>query len=244
MKKLYEKSELSFAIVWIIAYVILFSAADKFSASLGLEKMITAPVGLLFALFLFAWIRKNGLLEKYGLCPVQGTWQSYLYFIPLLLMMSTNLWNGVAMHVSAVEVMLHILSMLCVGLIEELIFRGFLFKAICKSNRKQAVLISSVTFGIGHIVNLLNGADVFPTLLQICYAIAIGFLFVIIFDKGKSLLPCIVTHGIVNSLSIFSVQGSQLFQLITSAALCVISIGYALWILKKAGTFEKDTKTA
>ncbi len=230
MKKLYEKSELTFAIVWIAAYVVLFSAADNVSASLGLEKVITAPAGVFFALFLFVWIRKNGLLEKYGLCPFQGSWKSYLYFIPLLPVITINLWNGAAVNVSAAEVMLHILSMLCVGFIEEVIFRGLLFKAICKSSVKQAILISSITFGIGHIVNLLNGADVLPTLLQICYAVAIGFLFVIIFYKGKSLLPCIITHGIVNSLSIFSVPGSQMFDIITSAALCVIPVGYALWI--------------
>jgi len=242
MKKLYEKSELTFAIVWIIAYVVLFSAADKFSESLGVGKVVTAPIGVFFALLLFTWIRKNGLLEKYGLCPFQGNWRSYLYFIPLLLIMSTNLWNGVAMNVSVTEALLHILSMLCVGFIEELIFRGLLFKALCKSNIKQAILISSITFGIGHIVNLLNGADVFPTLLQICYAVAIGFLFVIIFWKGKSLLPCIVTHSIVNSLSIFSVQGSQMFAIVTSAALCVIAVGYALWILKKPEIIEGEIK--
>ncbi len=234
MKKLYEKSELTFALAWIIAYVVLFSAADSFSESLGFAKGITAPVGVFLALFLFGWIWKNGLLEKYGLCPFQGNWRSYLYFIPLMLIMSTNLWNGAAMNISAPEVVLHILSMLCVGFMEEVIFRGLLFKAICKSNVKQAVLISSITFGIGHIVNLLNGAEFFPTLLQICYAFAIGFLFVIIFYKGKSLWPCILTHGIVNSLSIFTVQGSLMLDIVTAVALCVISVGYALWILKKA----------
>ncbi len=146
------------------------------------------------------------------------------------------------MNVSAMEVTLHILSMLCVGFIEEVIFRGFLFKAISKSDVRQEILISSITFGIGHIVNLLNGADVLLTLLQICYATAIGFLFTIIFYKGRSLLPCIMTHGIVNSLSVFSVQGSQMFNIVTSAALCVISIGYALWILKQSEIFEKNNK--
>ena len=87
------------------------------------------------------------------------------------------------------------LSMACVGVIEEVIFRGFLFKAMCKDNIKLAVFISSITFGMGHIVNLLNGKDLIATLLQICYASAIGFLFTIIFYKGKSLLPCIITHG-------------------------------------------------
>lgn len=242
MKKLYEKNELTFALFWIIAYVVLFSAADNFSASLGLEKSITAPVGLLFALFLFVWIRKNGLMGKYGLCPFQGNWKTYLYFIPLLLLMTSNLWNGAAMSASAAEVALHILSMLCVGFLEEVIFRGLLFKALCKSNVKQAVIISSLTFGLGHIVNLLNGADVLPTLLQICYAIALGFLFVIIFCNGKSLLPCIIAHGVINSLSIFSVQGSQTNALVTAVALCVVPIGYALWIIKRSEPPETADK--
>lgn len=232
MKKLYEKSELTFSLIWIIAYVVLFSVADDFSNSLGLKKIITAPVSVFLALFLFAWVRKHNLSEKYGLCSFKGNWKNYLYFVPVLLIMTTNLWNGVKMNVSAVETVLHILSMLCVGFLEEVIFRGLLFKAICESNVKRAILISSVTFGIGHIVNLLNGADVLPTLLQICYATAIGFLFTIIFYKGKSLLPCIITHGIVNSLSVFSVQGSRMFDIATAAALCVVSVGYALWILK------------
>lgn len=242
MKKLYEKNELTFAIAWIVAYVVLFSAADSFSESLGNAKVITAPVGVFLALFLFVWIRKNGLLEKYGLCPFRGDWRSYLYFLPLLLIMSTNLWNGAAIRVSAAEVVLHILSMVCVGFLEEVIFRGLLFKAICKSNVKQAILISSITFGIGHIVNLLNGAEFFSTLLQICYAVAIGFLFVIIFYKGKSLWPCIITHGVVNSLSVFGVEGSQLLDIVTAAVLCVVPVGYALWILKKSEAPEKASK--
>lgn len=238
MKKLYEKNELTFSLVWIIAYVVLFSAADNFSGSLGTEKIITAPFSIIFSLFLFFWIRNNGLSEKYGLCSFKENWKNYLYFIPLFVIMTTNLWNGAAMNVSAAEAVLHILSMLCVGFIEEVVFRGLLFKAICKSSVKKAILISSITFGIGHIVNLLNGADVLPTLLQICYAIAIGFLFTIIFYKGKSLLPCIVTHGIINSLNIFSVQGSQTFNIVIAAALCVISVGYALLILKKTENIE------
>ena len=37
-------------------------------------------------------------------------------------------------------------------------FRGLLFTAIAKDNVKSAVVISSVTFGIGHIINLFNGS--------------------------------------------------------------------------------------
>lgn len=64
----------------------------------------------------------------------------------------------------------------------------------------------------------------------------------ILFWKGKSLLPCIVTHGVVNSLSIFSVQGSRLFDIVTAAAMCAISVGYALWIIKKSAAQAGKTE--
>lgn len=235
MYRLYKKNMLNFALVWIILYVVLFSIADGFSDSLGYEKIITAPVSVILALFIFGFIREHGLLKQYGLCSFKGNLKNYLYFIPLVLIVSANLWNGAAGNVSALETVLFILSMLCVGFIEEVIFRGFLFRAVCRDNVKLAVFVSSITFGMGHIVNLLNGKDFIPTLLQICYAAAIGFLFTVIFYKGKSLWPCIIVHSLFNSLSIFAIKDSPLITDIMSAAiLCIISIAYALWILWKS----------
>ena len=228
MYRLYKKNVLNFSLAWIIAYVVLLSATDSLSVSLGFEKIITAPGSMVFALLMFGFIKKHNLSEQYGLCSFMGSLKNYLYFIPLGLMISVNLWNGVTMNVSVLETVLFILSMLCVGFIEEVIFRGFLLKAMCKDNIRLAIFVSSIIFGLGHIVNLL------PTLLQICYATAIGFLFTIFFYKGKSLLPCIITHSIFNSIAIFAVQRTQMFSIITSILFCVISLGYALWILKRA----------
>lgn len=233
MYRFYKKSPLYFSLAWILAYVVLFSAADSLSASLGMEKLITAPVGILLTGVLFGFLKKHDLLEEYGLRGFKGKAGDYLYFLPLAVIASTNLWNGVMMKLSVPETALFILSMVCVGFLEEVIFRGLLFQAIRKDNVKTAILISSLTFGFGHIVNLLNGAEVLPTLLQICYATAIGFLFVVIFYRGKSLIPCIVTHGVVNSLSAFGVEGTRTLDLAASAVLCVVSLGYGLWIWKK-----------
>lgn len=244
MYRLYKKNELSFSLVWIIAYVILLSLADSISASLGTLKIITAPVCIIFTLLILGFIKRHNLWKEYGLCSFQGNLKNYLYFIPLILIISVNLWNGITMNSSITETVLFILSMACVGGIEEIIFRGFLFKAICKDNIKLAVFISGITFGMGHIVNLLNGNDLIPTLLQICYATAIGFLFTIIFYKGKSLLPCIITHGAVNSLSIFAVNNSSLmYDLITAAILCIVPVAYGLWILTQTKKSLLNTRT-
>lgn len=240
MYRLFKKNELIFSVALIVSYVVFFSVADSFSSLLEIEKVLTAPVSVIWALLLFSFICKHDLKEKYGLCSFQGNLKNYLYFVPLLFIMSTNLWNGVTMNLSVFETVLYILSMICVGFIEEIIFRGFLFKALCKDNVKQAIIISSVTFGMGHITNLLTGKDLAPTILQICYATSIGFLFTIIFYKGKSLLPCIIAHSIVNSSSVFAVKTTSLmFHIISSIVLCVISVGYTLWILKKTMPFDE-----
>ncbi len=60
------------------------------------------------------------------------------------------------MNYSWFEMLCHICLMLCVGFIEEVIFRGLLFRAIAKDNVKTAIIISSITFGTGHLLNLIN----------------------------------------------------------------------------------------
>ena len=46
MTKLYQKSEITFAIVWIAAYVVLSGLADQLSASLGAVKSVTAVMAV------------------------------------------------------------------------------------------------------------------------------------------------------------------------------------------------------
>ena len=233
MKKIYDKNELNFALIWIGIYVVLMSVADSFSGKIGITKIVTAPVCIALTLIIYFWISRNALKEKYGLCSFKANVKKYLYFIPLVLLASTNLWWGLRLNFSLAESVLYVVSMLCAGFLEEMIFRGFLFKALCKDNIKLAIIISSVTFGFGHIVNLLNGKEIPETLMQICYAVAIGFLFTIIFYKGKSLWPCIITHSAINSLSAFAnTEGAPIWLGIAgSIFLCVVSLTYAVYII-------------
>lgn len=233
MGKLYRKSPLAFALVWIGVYVVGLSLADGLSESLGLQKIVTAPVCILMTLVLWRWIGKENLQEFFGLCPMKEKAKAYLYYIPLVALCTTNVWWGVRMNLSVAETVLYIVSMVCVGFLEEVIFRGFLFRAMEKDGLRWAVAVSSITFGIGHIVNLLNGAEVLPTLVQIVYAVAIGFLFTILFYKGGSLWPCILTHSVVNSLSVFAPEENLPRLLISGVFLTVVPVLYSLWILKK-----------
>ena len=235
MRKIYDKNELRFALLWIAIYVVAFSVSDDVSVSLGIAKSVTAPFSVLMTIIIYMGIKKNGLKEKYGLCGLKGSAKEYLYFIPLVILATTNIWWGFKLNLSVLETILYIISMICVGFLEEIFFRGFLFKAMCKNNIKRAVLISSMTFGLGHIVNLVNGKNIPETLMQMGYAFAVGFLFTIIFYKTNSLWPCIITHSIINSLSVFAnvEQDTVLRNMIGSMFLCVASLSYAIYILKR-----------
>ena len=48
---------------------------------------------------------------------------------------------------------------------------------------------------------MLSGQILFETIIQILFAITVGFTLVILFYKGRSLIPCIIFHGLNNSLS-------------------------------------------
>ena len=64
MKKLYQKNELTFAILWIVGYVVLFSLADGLSESTGIPKLYTLFLSFIMAAVLLAFICKNGLKEN------------------------------------------------------------------------------------------------------------------------------------------------------------------------------------
>lgn len=236
MKNLYQKSEVWFSVIWIAAYCVFVSAGDNLSAALGIQKIITLPILLTLSIALYLFLRKNQLLKKYGLYRPAVPASKMLFYLPLFALLTVNLWNGFSANGSAAEVILYILSMLCVGFLEEMIFRGLLFRAMAKDGVRSAVIISSLTFGIGHIVNLFNGsgAELLPNLLQVIYAVAIGFTFVMIFLKTGSLLPCIVTHGVFNALSVFSDESAMTaFQRITACVFMVLVSGaYALYIAR------------
>lgn len=227
MKKLFEKHETAFCIFLIVIYIVVNSVCVQNFGNTSLVSFIVNTV-LSVCLTVIMLVLKR--TEYYGLTKVKNAKQ-YLYFLPLVVIVSVNLWNGFNINNSPGEIAFHILTMINIGFIEEIIFRGFLFKMMAKSNVKIAIIVSAVTFGVGHVVNLLNGAELIPTLIQICYATATGYLFVVLFHKSKSLVPCIITHSLVNSLSVFNVDNT-LSLYIAPVILTIIPLSYAFYVNK------------
>ena len=227
MIKFFEKYELLICMLLIIIYIVSNSYCMQ---NFGTQDYRSAIINTAISIGLVVLMISLRSAKYYGLTrPVNS--KKFLYFLPLVLIASVNLWTGININNSKSEIFFYILTMMNVGFIEEIIFRGFLFRMMEKSNVKTAIIVSAITFGVGHVINLLNGAELIPTLIQVCYATSIGFLFVIIFYKSKSLIPCIITHCIVNSLSIFNVE-SAISIYVAPIILTIVPIIYVIYINK------------
>ena len=236
MKKLYEKSEIGFAVAWIVAYVVLTSVADNLSKGIGVAKCVTLPVHLLLCAALLGFVYKNRLCEKYGFRRPFYPASRFLYYLPLAVVALSKLAGGVGLPMTPVETALFVLSMTCVGLLEEVIFRGLLFRAMEKDNVHRAIVVSAVTFGLGHIVNAFNGSgrSLPETLVQILFAVAVGFALVLVFHRGGSLVPCILFHAVNNALGAFAAEGgfAPWVEMLVNGGIILLIAAYCLWLAK------------
>lgn len=247
LNRLYETSELWFALFWIIVYCVSNSVTNLLSDAMGINSAVTFIWNVLLTLILLRWLKENRLLEKYGLCLTEVPASRFLWYVPLAVIVSRNLWLGAAVNLPMLDTVCYLGSMLCVGILEEVVFRGFLFKAIVRDDVKTAIIVSSVTFGVGHIMNLFNGSgmDLLANLCQIVGAIVMGFLFVVLFYRGGSLWPCIIAHAVNNMISAFANESAWTAekQILFAVIHAVIVAAYTLMLWKtlpEAGEMARD----
>ena len=235
MKKLYEKSEITIAILWIVIYTV---GMGTLKSNFGLDSLWQMLGLIVLSAAMLLFVKRNGLMEKYGLAGWAKNSKAMLWFIPLWLLSCLNLFSGFSPDYPMPGLIYAAVSMALVGFVEELLFRGFLFKAMLKvGNVKAAVIIASVTFGLGHILNLFTGQDLVVTLNQVVFAVAVGFVFMFVFYKSGSLLPGILAHSFIDVSSVFaSDEGSQLLNMILHIVIIVVSAAYCLYLAKRVET--------
>lgn len=106
--------------------------------------------------------------------------------------------------------LLSFVATMCVGVAEEVLFRGTLFGACreyfgeSKKGIYLSVIISALIFGGSHLTNLLFTPDlVIATITQVIYASEVGIIFAVVYYRSENLLPCIILHGLFDFASDF-----------------------------------------
>ena len=145
--------------IWVFMYILLVNVGDLISENIGIDNSATSVLLIVLSVALLIYIKKNDWFNYYGIRrPDKADFKKSLFYVPLVIMALIQYFKGINSELGFQGIGLGIVLMICVGWIEEILFRGFLYQGILKkSGLVRAVIISGITFGIGHIVNLMRG---------------------------------------------------------------------------------------
>jgi len=140
--------------------------------------------------------------------------------------LTAGMKRGIDLKTAAVLVVF----MVSVGFFEEIIYRGLILQYLNKTNTRKAVVFSSVLFGVGHIANLLGGADLKATIGQIIFAVLFGVVCAEIVILTDSIVIGIVWHSVHNIISQLTSSASA-YEFIIAVMQCIILavLGLVLW---------------
>ena len=168
--------------------------------SMTLTRMIGAAVFL--ALLLHEGFHVIHPLQK-------PFWKGLLFTIPPFLVVVNNMpilsmiWgDAYLVHTAPVYMIWFAAECLAIGLFEEFAFRGVIFLMFAEkrhTTRKGlfwSLILSSAVFGGVHLVNVLMGAGIGPTILQIGYSFLIGAMCSVVLLKTRNIWICVALHAI------------------------------------------------
>lgn len=118
-----------------------------------------------------------------------------LLLLPIILISLIPLSSGIRINTIDTMFILLIISLLT-GIIEELLFRGIIFSALQERGKMCTIIVSSVLFGLSHLLNLINGADILETIIQIIFAFGLGLVFAVVRYRKGSLISLILVHAL------------------------------------------------
>lgn len=144
-------------------------------------------VGLVTGWISSVWTERNRLEE-----PSWLNWFLYLTVFVIVL----NFATGNIASQAGDLVMWALVGTVCVGISEELMFRGYLLQGARASGfaEPKVALVTSIVFGITHGINILSGEAVGAVLVQVLNAVAFGLVLYFIFRHKGALVLLMVLH--------------------------------------------------
>ncbi|MCG2417808.1 CPBP family intramembrane metalloprotease [Aequorivita sp. F47161] len=181
---------------------------------------LTFKMGLIFPIA-YSLIKSLKLQSLAGLSRPFPWRFGYLNLIPgyLIAIALLGLLGKDLSAIAPFNLMLLLIGCLIVGFAEEYLFRGllqslFLNKyGLRKNGILISILLSSILFGLFHLLNLTRNDNVGQVLIQVVFATFIGFFFGVMVLKTNRLNPLAITHGLINfSFSIAFLPGLKTVQ--------------------------------
>ena len=234
---------------------------DRIAAfDLELYIWINVAAQLLLTLALIALSQKLGIHhgEDYHLSSIpKGLYMGLVCLIRGLVFFAVNLCGNIGYaHVPKPSYFLAcVMIAFTTGFFEEVLCRGFGYNNLKKhygdswNGTKKSIIISSLIFGLAHLVNLsgYNLQAILDTTAQIISAIIIGVYFSLIYIQSKSMWAVVISHAVADGaiFLLYSILTTEAFQpegadIITAGSIVVqsfiiplvtmIPIMIAVWI--------------
>ncbi|HZW02816.1 MAG TPA: type II CAAX endopeptidase family protein, partial [Anaerolineaceae bacterium] len=188
-------------IILIVIAVYLLAGTAAFLLELpneGLGLYLIANVAL--TLVLAALVTATRWWKGIGFQPLANRRDLWLYALPaspVLVQLVSILVLGFA-PLTTGSVLTFLLLALLVGFVEETAFRGLILQALAPGGRWQAVIVSSVLFGLVHLMNGLAGSSTVDLLLQLGYTMAFGFGWAAVTLRTRSIGPLVIIHALID----------------------------------------------
>ena len=135
-------------------------------------------------------------------------------------------------------ILLLFLECMCVGFFEETAFRGVVFLGLLKKDPDnklwafESIAISSVVFGLVHLINIFESSPV-AVLMQIGYSALIGAMCAVILMKTANIWLCVVIHGLFNFCGavIPRCGAGEIWDVFTVILTVAVSVMVAAWFV-------------
>jgi len=242
-----KRRPLIFAVLLLLVIYVTFFLAGAVAYRLKLPTLtiyfIAYPILALIAILLLSrwhWWREAG----FRLPPNPRYW--WLFTVALLPVILNIAFAGIGYPGLGLVLFFLVLALL-VGFVEETYFRGMILRALHTRGPWQAVIISSLLFAIAHPLNLLVGANLAATLMQVAWAFALGMMYAALALRTQTILPLIVTHALTNFFGYLAVSTiettsmSTIYYVVTAGEI-IIYIAYSLILMRqmKAQSLGKE----
>lgn len=251
LKALYARNAVTYALVWLGLYLVLNTITGNIAGALEMDiNLVGAVPNLVLTIICYYSLKKSGIAEEIGLLtkPAERA-PVMLYYLPLLALPLISLAYGIKTSLTVTDVVVLLAMYTSVGFMEEIIFRGLMFKGLVRKwNRYVVVAFISFTFAIGHIVSMVavaqSGTD---TVLQVVNSFVVGFMFMAVVLASGNLTICVVAHILYNFLANISLVGrTTLAMVLINTVVTVLYFVYLLFRAKNVKAYfgSADTKRA
>lgn len=201
------------SILAIVAFFASSSLVITITGNLVVNAMIQSIAQVtMFIVFLLAFGLKDSLrfsLKSFGEgVMVGGALIAWTVFNTIFYMIKGIKEYGTPL-METKDIIIYVLTVtISAGFVEEFLTRGVLFSFIRSAigNTKVGIItamtISSVFFGLIHLLHLSEGGDPAPVITQVIYAIGIGFCFNALYVRCGNIWFCSLLHAAFD-LSVF-----------------------------------------